>query len=92
MGCIAALIALAFPRILIAVLWFFTTWFQGVYDGILIPILGFIFMPVTLLWYSVVINYYGGQWTVVPVLGMVIAIVIDLGSGGNGVRHGRRRG
>ena len=42
------------PRILILALWFFSTWFGGVFDSLLWPILGFIFAPTTLLWYSAV--------------------------------------
>ena len=38
----------------------------------------FIFLPLTTLWYSVVQNWYGGQWDVIPIIGMVIAMVIDI--------------
>jgi hypothetical protein len=91
MGCIAALVALLFPRIMIIVLWLFTNWFEGVFDGVLIPVLGFIFLPVTTLWYSVVVNSFGGVWSVTSVVGMVVAIAIDLGSAGGGWRSRRRR-
>lgn len=91
MGCIAVIIALIFPRLLIIVLWLFTDWFDGVFNGILIPVLGFIFLPVTTLWYSVVVNHYSGVWSVIPVLGMVLAIAIDLGSTRGGWRNRRRQ-
>ena len=90
MPCIVALIALAFPRILIAVLWFFTNWFSGVFESLLWPILGFCFLPVTMLWYSVVINNYSGQWTNTNIVIMVLAVVIDMGSWGGGYRSRRR--
>jgi len=90
MPCFVALIALAFPRILIAVLWFFTTWFSGVFNSLLWPVLGFVFLPVTMLWYSVVINNFGGQWTNVNIIVMVLAVVIDMGSWGGGYRSRRR--
>ncbi|HZV67932.1 MAG TPA: hypothetical protein VFG10_00220 [Saprospiraceae bacterium] len=86
MPCIVVAVALFFPRILIAVLWFFTSWFIGVFDSILWPLLGFIFLPVTMLWYSVVIKQYGGQWTTVNIIIMVIAVVIDMGSWGGGYK------
>ncbi len=90
MPCIVALIALLFPRILIAVLWFFTNWFHGVFDSILWPVLGFLFLPVTTLWYSVVVHQYGGQWSSTNIVIMVIAVVIDMGSCGGGYRSRSR--
>ena len=90
MPCIVALIALLFPRVLIVVLWLLTDWFSGVFSSILWPVLGFIFMPVTMLWYSVVINQFGGQWTTMNILLMVVAIVIDMGSWGGGYKSRNR--
>ncbi len=78
MPILAAVIALMAPRILIAALWFFSTWFTGVFDGLLWPILGFIFAPTTLLWYSGVQHWFGGVWSLWPVVGIVIAAMIDL--------------
>jgi len=90
MPCLLAIIALIFPRVLIAVLWFFTNWFNGVFQSVLWPVLGFIFLPVTTLWYSVVIKNYGGQWTTTNLVIMVIAVVIDMGSWGGGYKNRRR--
>ena len=69
MPCLLALIALAAPRLLIVLLWFFTPWFDGIFPGILWPILGFIFLPTTLLWYTAVQHWFGGEWTLRPVVG-----------------------
>ena len=60
MPCLLTLVALLFPRITILVLWIFTEWFSGVFSSMIWPLLGFIFMPLTTLWYSVVVNQYGG--------------------------------
>ena len=90
MPCFLAAIALFFPRVLMAILWFFTDWFTGVFDSLLWPILGFIFLPVTTLWYSVVINKYGGQWSTINIIVMVIAILIDMGSWGSGYKNRNR--
>lgn len=91
MPCLLAVLALIFPRVLIGVLYLFTEWFTGVFDTALWPVLGFIFLPVTTLWYSVVINNYGGQWTTGNIVIMVIAILIDMGSWGGGYRNRSRR-
>jgi hypothetical protein len=90
MPCLVAVIALLFPRVLIVVLWFLTDWFSGVFTSILWPVLGFIFLPVTMLWYSVVINQYSGQWTITNIVLMVLAVVIDMGSWGGGYKSRNR--
>ena len=69
------------PRLVVAILWFFTTWFQGLFDTRLWPILGFIFLPTTLLWYSAVQHWFEGQWTLWPVVGLVFALMLDVWSG-----------
>ena len=89
MPCIVALLALLAPRLLLALLWFLTTWFRGMFDTLLWPILGFVFLPATLLWYSAVQHWFGGQWTLWPVIGLVIALMIDL-SPASGRRRARR--
>jgi hypothetical protein len=79
MPCLMTLMALAAPRLVVALLWFFTHRFRGVFDNLLWPIIGFVFLPTTLLWYSAVHNWFGGHWTFWPVVGLVIALMIDLG-------------
>jgi hypothetical protein len=80
------LLALVAPRLVVACLWFFTHWFHGMFSNLLWPILGFVFLPTTLLWYSAVQHWYGGQWTLWPVVGLVVALMIDMSPA-----SGRRR-
>ena len=87
MPCLAALIALIAPRILIAILWFFTDFFAGVFVTPLWPILGFIFLPTTLLWYVAVGRWFGGDWNgAIQIAGIVIALLMDVSPAG-----GKRR-
>jgi hypothetical protein len=86
MPCLFAIFALVAPRLFVLFLWFFTDWFQGMFDSILWPVLGVIFLPTTLLWYSAVQNWFGGAWTLWPIVGMVVALLIDVSPAG-----GRRR-
>lgn len=74
------LIALFVPRIAAAYLWLFTNWFSGVFQTQLWPILGFIFMPYTMLWYSAVVNWYGGEWEFLQIAVLIIAVIADLSS------------
>jgi hypothetical protein len=78
MPCLATIIALAAPRVTILILWIFTHWFRGVFNYTIWPILGFFVLPTTVLWYSAVHNWWGGQWTMWPIIGLIVAILIDL--------------
>jgi hypothetical protein len=86
MPCLMVLFALFVPRVVIVLLWLFTHWFSGIFHIALWPVLGFIFLPTTLLWYTVVVHWFGGQWTLFPIIGIVIALLIDLSPA-----SGRRR-
>lgn len=87
MPCLAAVIALIAPRFLIVVLYFFTDFLAGIFATPLWPILGFIFLPTTLLWYVTVERYLGGAWNAfIPIAGIVIALLIDASPAG-----GRKR-
>lgn len=86
MPVLLALFSLAVPRLVVLVLWFFTGWFRGMFDTLLWPILGFIFLPTTLFWYSAVQHWFGGQWTFWPIFGLVLSLVIDVWS-----KQGRSR-
>jgi hypothetical protein len=78
MPCLLTLVALAAPRLVVALLWFFTGWFSGLFNSLLWPVLGFVFLPTTLLWYSAVQHWFGGQWSLWPIVGIVIALMIDI--------------
>jgi hypothetical protein len=80
MPCLFVVIALAMPRLVIAILWFFTNWFTGLFSTLLWPILGFVFLPTTFLWYTAVLRWFGGEWTLWPIVGIVIALAIDVSS------------
>jgi hypothetical protein len=86
MPCLLAIVALVTPRLLVALLWLFGRWFDGMFTSVLWPILGFIFLPTTLLWYTAVQHWFQGQWTVWPIVGLVLALMIDISPA-----KGRRR-
>jgi hypothetical protein len=86
MPCLLALIALITPRLVIVLLAVFTSWFTGLFPNVLWPILGFFFLPTTLLWYTAVMHWFGGQWTFWPIVGIVLALMIDVSPA-----SGRRR-
>jgi len=89
MPCLVVLLAIAAPRVAIVVLYVFSTWFKGIFDSALWPVLGFFFLPATMLWYTAVHHWWNGQWTLWPIVGIVIALMVDL-SPAEGRRRRRR--
>jgi hypothetical protein len=82
MPLLIVLLALFTPRLVMVLLWFFTDWFSGIFASLLWPVLGFIFLPTTFLWYTAVVHWFGGQWTLWPIVGIVVALVIDISPAG----------
>ena len=78
MPCLLVLVALAFPRVVIVLLWLFSTFFNGVYHGIIIPVLGFLFLPLTFIVYTYVAKTYPHMGTP-QLVAIAIAVIIDLG-------------
>lgn len=81
-----AIVGLIFPRLAALLLYFLTGWFNAVFQTTLWPILGFLFAPYTMLWYSVVMNWYGGRWNTLQLVVLAIAVLFDFGSGGKSAR------
>lgn len=77
------LIALAAPRFVMVVLWIFTSYLSRAYDGWLVPLLGFFFLPTTTLAYAIAENETNGVegWGLVLV---IVAVLLDLGVWGGG--------
>ncbi|HEX3867123.1 MAG TPA: hypothetical protein VHV78_10230 [Gemmatimonadaceae bacterium] len=78
MPCLLVLFALAAPRVVMIALWFLSNWFKGMFATPLWPVLGFIFLPTTTLWYTAVQHWWGGVWSLWPVIGIVLALMIDV--------------
>ncbi len=90
MPCLLLILFLAFPRLALALLFFFSNYLQRAYHGFIIPLLGFLFLPLTTLIYAWMVN------TARPLVGvnlliLIIAVVIDVGGLGGGAYHRRTR-
>jgi hypothetical protein len=90
MPCLVVLLVLAFPRLVLALLFFFSSYLEHAYHGILLPILGFIFLPLTTLTYAWLINTHM-PLEGINLLFLLVAVIIDLGGLGGGEYHRRRR-
>ena len=90
MPCLVLAIALFFPRVVIALLYFLSHYFVGVFQTALYPLLGFLFLPLTLLAYTF-LTKSGHQADAVYYGVLLIAVLLDLGLLGGGARR-RSRG
>ena len=88
MPCFLAILIVAFPRIAIVLLYLFTAFFNGVFDSVLLPLLGFFFLPFTLIAYTFLANMHQPHDALFLVV-MLVAVIADLGliGGGNRVRR-----
>ena len=89
MGCLLLILLLAFPRIALVLLFLFSNYLQRAYHGLILPIIGFLFLPLTTLAYAWMANT-GRPTAGVNLIILIIAVVIDLGGLGSGAYHRRR--
>jgi len=89
MPCILLLLVLAFPRIALLLLYFLSNYLDRAYHGLLIIILGFIFLPLTTLVYAWMINS-GFPVAGINLVWLILAVVIDVGGLGGGYSRRRR--
>lgn len=87
MPFVLLLIALFLPRLVIVLLWLFSSWLTVVPHWIF-GIIGFLIFPYTLLWYAAVEQWFGGTWGPLQIIILVLAVIADLGLG-SGSRYGR---
>jgi len=90
MPCLLLLVVLAFPRVVLVVLYFTTTYLQRAYDNLIVLVLGFIFLPITTLVYAWLVNTHR-PLDGVNLLILVVSVLIDAGGLGGGEWHRRRR-
>ena len=90
MPCLLVILVLAFPRVVLALLFFLSNYLDRAYHGLLVPLLGFIFLPLTTLAYAWMVNSHLPLEGVNLII-LIIAVVIDLGGLGGGEWHRRRR-
>lgn len=90
MGCILVLLVLAFPRVVLVLMFLLSNYLERAYHGIILPVLGFIFLPLTTIVYAWLVNSHlplNGVYLLI----LIVAVVIDVGGVGGGEWHRRRR-
>jgi len=91
MPCLLLLVILFFPRAALVLMWLFSTYLQRAYHGgVLIPLLGFIFLPLTTIVYAWEINS-GMPLNGINLVWLLLAVIFDLGGLGGGAHRQTRR-
>ncbi len=90
MPCVLVLLVLLFPRVVLVLMYLLSNYLQRAYMNMLVPLLGFFFLPLTTITYAWLVN------SKLPIDGiylflLIIAVVIDIGGLGGGEFHRRRR-
>ena len=88
MCCVLALLAFLGPRLVIFLLWLFTNYLSRAFDAVLLPLLGFLFLPWTTIAWAIAQNEFGGV-SGVGILIVALGFLADVGVIGGGAR-GRR--
>lgn len=88
MPCLLLLLTLAFPRLVIVLLYLLSTYLQRAYNSFILLVLGFIFLPLTTIVYAWVVNSHYPV-SGVYLVAIIVAALIDLGLLGHGARSRR---
>lgn len=88
MPCLLLIVVLAFPRVALLLMFLFSNYLERAYHSVLIPLLGFILVPLTTIVYAWLVN---NNYPIVGLnlIWLLLALLIDLGSMGHG--YSRRR-
>ena len=89
MPCCLIIAVLAFPRLVLVCMFLFSTYLERAYHGLILPLVGFIFVPLTTLVYAWMVNARQPLQGI-NLLILLVAIVVDLGGLGGGEYHRRR--
>ncbi len=95
MPCFVGCLALLFPRMAIILVWLFgNNWLPSAYQhmSLIWPVLGFFFLPLTVLAYAFAWHHGSGQIDGIGLVVIILAALIDLGMlGGSASRKEVRR-
>ena len=82
------ILGILFPRAVLLLLFFFTNFLSHAYHGLLLPVLGFFFLPLTTLVYAWIVN--SGSSVQGPyAIALIVCAMVDLGLIGHTARQRR---
>jgi hypothetical protein len=86
MPCLLAVVVLMFPRVILVLMWLLTNYLTRAYHGLLLPLLGFIFLPITTIVYAWMVNNHMPLEGINVVI-LVVAVLFDAASHDSGRRY-----
>jgi hypothetical protein len=90
MPCLLVIAVAAFPRVVLVLMFLLSNYIQRAYHDLLIPVLGFFFLPLTTIVYAWMVNSRMALEGVNLVI-LLVAVIVDIGGLGGGEYHRRRR-
>ena len=90
MGCLIFVLSLIGPRVALGYVWIFTTLVDRAYDNVIVPVLGFVFLPWTTLIYA--LAYNGSEVSPLGWFFVALGLLADVSSYGASARRGRSMG
>jgi UDP-N-acetylmuramyl pentapeptide phosphotransferase/UDP-N-acetylglucosamine-1-phosphate transferase len=90
MPCLLVVLILAFPRVVLVLMYLLSNYLDRAYHGLLLPLLGFFFLPITTIVYAWLVNSHR-PLDGVNLLILVVAVLVDASGLGGGEWHRRRR-
>lgn len=98
MPCLLVLLILAFPRVVLVLMYLLSDYLQRAYAAHLatggpwwgVPLLGFFFLPLTTIAYAWLVNSHR-PLDGVNLLILIVAVIVDAGGLSGGEWHRRRR-
>ena len=90
MSCLSQIVFIMLPRIVLVLVFLNTTYVQRAANhGLLLPLVGFVFLPLTVLAYALMVDVAQSD-TSIGFLLLIISMATDLGSLLVGTSHRRR--
>ena len=89
MSCLLLLLVLAFPRVVLVAMFLLSNYLQRAYHGLILPLLGFFFLPLTTITYAWIVNSHRPVEGIYVIL-IIVAVIIDAGGWGQ-AEYRRRR-
>jgi hypothetical protein len=86
MPCLLLVVILAFPRVVLALMFLLSNYLERAYDHLIVPVLGFVFLPITTIFYAWLVNT-GRPIHGINLVFLIVAVLIDAG----GLERGERR-
>lgn len=87
--CLVLLLLVLGPRVILALIFFTSRYLEHAYHQMIIPLIGFFFLPWTTLAYAWIINN-GHRVEGIYLVALIVTVAIDLGAHGGGYQRSRQ--